>query len=411
MRTSEIEPCPRDQAAPPAAPVRVLVVLNSICFYGMERNVIDTFDALRPAVEPVIFIPRAAARYKTNLFSELTRRGLTVEFFSDTRDWPRIGKPKSIRQAYEIATALLRGNRDLWKAAYRADVIYIPILTGLYFSLFASAMLRFKKRKVIYTFHDLLWKPSLRLRLGALFVSDFVHMTEYSRETATAANPSIARKQNHVIPPVTDLSKRAAAGDQFSVPTHGRFLLFVGQIAKHKGIDLLLEAFRRIAPQFPDVTLHVAGGAAYEYGSDFQQVLDSTGLGHRVRHWGYVDNVEPLLRSCYVYVHPSLPSVFHESFGSSAVEAMSTGAPTVCFRSGALTEIVRHDETGLICEEESAECLAAALAGLLADPAKRNQYSRNCLRRYQENYSEERVHRQWAALTAPVDLQSTTGKG
>lgn len=395
MRTLETETCPRDKALPSEAPVRVLVVLNSICFYGLERNVIDTFDALRPAVEPIMLIPRAAERHKTNLFSELLKRDMTVEYFSDTQDWPRIGKPRSIRQACDIIVAILSGTRDIWKAARRVDAIYIPILTGLYFSFFASAWLRFKHRKVIYAFHDLVWRPSLRLRLATVWVSDFVHLTEYSRRTTTAVNPYLTHKRNIVIPPVTDLSKRAAPGHQFTPAIAGRFLLFVGQVAKHKGIDVLIEAFQRIAGGFPDVSLHIAGGAEYEYGSNFRQALDSTGLGDRIRHWGYVDNVEPLLRSCYVYVHPSLPSVFHESFGSSAVEAMSAGAPIVCFRSGALTEVVQHEETGLICEEESSECLAAALSRLLSDPAKRDQFGRNGIRRYEERWAKRPIQRQW----------------
>jgi len=407
MRTSEIEPCPRDQAILPAAPVRVLVVLNSICFYGMERAVIETFDALRPRIDPVIVIPRAAARYQVHLSmpDELKRRGFSVECFGDHRDWPRIGRPRSVRQAYEIACALLRGNRDLWKAARHSGFIYIPILTGLYFSFLVSAWFRWNKRRVIYSFHELELKPSLLLRLGSLWVTDFVHMTQRSMDMVVAANPYVARKRNHVIPPVVDFSNRVS-GDRLIVPSaRGRSILFAGQVSKNKGIDVLIEAFRQIAPEFPDVTLQIVGGADWEYGESFQQALDSTGLDGRIRHWGYVTDVEPIFQSSYLYVHPTLPSVCHESFGRGAVEAMSLGVPTVCFRSGALTEIVRHDETGLICEEESAACLAAALARLLSDPAKRDYYSRNCLRRYQETYSKEYVHRQWAALTARVDLE------
>jgi glycosyltransferase involved in cell wall biosynthesis len=80
---------------------------------------------------------------------------------------------------------------------------------------------------------------------------------------------------------------------------------------------------------------------------------------------------------------------------------MSLGTPIVCFRSGALTDIVEHDRTGLICEEESAGCLADALARLLSDPEKRDYYSRNCIRRYQDHYSKESIQRQWWELIMP----------
>jgi glycosyltransferase involved in cell wall biosynthesis len=395
-------PAPALTPAAPAvaAPLRALVVMNTtgVGFYGLERNVIETFEALRPSIEPVMLIQQAADRYRTEMFAELIRRGLTLKFFSDAQDWPRIGKPKSLRHAFQIAACILRGNRDVWKAARDADFVYIPIVTGLYLSFFASAWLRFKRRKVVYSFQDLAWKPSLKLRLGALWVSDFVHLTQRSLDMAVGANPYLARKRNHVIAPVIDLSDRVS-GERLQVPaTSGRVILFVGQVTKHKGIDVLIEAFCRIAPEFPDAALHIVGGAKWEYGPHFQQVLDATGLNGRIRHWGYVNDVEPLLRSCYVYVHPSLPSMFHESFGRSTVEAMSVGAPVICFRSGALSEIVQHEVTGLICEEESAECLAGALARLLSDPAKRNEYSRNCVRRYQEQYAKGPIQRQWWTL-------------
>ena len=225
-----------------------------------------------------------------------------------------------------------------------------------------------------------------------------MHLTQCSLDIAITSNPYLARKRNHVIAPAVDISNRTSEA-RLNVPAiASRRILFVGQVAKHKGIEVLLEAFRRIAPEFPDVTLDIAGGADWQYSDDFQQVLDATALNGRIRQWGYVKDVEPLLRSCYVYVHPSLPSVFHESFGRSAVEAMSAGAPVVCFRSGALAEIIEHDVTGLICEVESAECLAANLVRLLSNPTKRNEYSRNCLRRYQERYATELIHRKWWAV-------------
>ena len=65
---------------PPVArgPVRALVVLNTLELYGLERSVIETFDALRPAVQPVMFVPQAAARYQKEILVELQRRGFEL---------------------------------------------------------------------------------------------------------------------------------------------------------------------------------------------------------------------------------------------------------------------------------------------------------------------------------------------
>jgi glycosyltransferase involved in cell wall biosynthesis len=93
-------------------------------------------------------------------------------------------------------------------------------------------------------------------------------------------------------------------------------------------------------------------------------------------------------------VHSSPPSRFHESFGRSVVEAMALGVPTVCFRSGALQEIVVHEETGLICDE-SAASLTAALNRFLMDVAFRNRCGGNARRRYNELFSPGVVRDRW----------------
>ena len=77
---------------------------------------------------------------------------------------------------------------------------------------------------------------------------------------------------------------------------------------------------------------------------------------------------------------------------------MSQAAPTICFRSGGLQEMIVHAKTGLICEEETAECLARNICRLLDDPVLRDECAHAALRRYQELYSDARVREGWMAL-------------
>lgn len=379
--------------------VRILVVFNSICLYGLERSIIETFASLLQDIDPYLLIPRSTSRYETRLLAEIQHWKLPFCYFSDHTDWPRIGKPRSLRAAWDIFRSVVIANFDVLKSAKGCDILYIPIITGLYLSFAASIWFRLTGRKVIYSFHDLVLKRSPRLWWGSRFVSIFIHLSEHSFQAVAAANPWITNKTNYTIPPAVAVRGRGDGVDPSSTPAPGgRNLLYLGQIAKHKGIDLLLEAFRHIAPEFPDVRLQIVGGAGWEYEGDFlRSVEDLVGAG-RIKHWGYVGDVEPLLQSSYLYIQPTLPSICQESFGRGAVEAMWAGVPVVCFRSGALAEIVQHEVTGIICEVESADCLAAALAQLLSDPEKRNHYSQNCTRRYQDRYSKESIQRQWRAL-------------
>jgi glycosyltransferase involved in cell wall biosynthesis len=105
------------------------------------------------------------------------------------------------------------------------------------------------------------------------------------------------------------------------------------------------------------------------------------------------------MRFAYIYVHSSPPSRFHESFGRSVVEAMAHGVPIVCFRSGALQEIVLHEETGLICEE-SAFSLASALNRFLEECEFRGVCGKGARQRYEQEYSSVVVRPRWAQMLA-----------
>jgi len=74
---------------------------------------------------------------------------------------------------------------------------------------------------------------------------------------------------------------------------------------------------------------------------------------------------------------------------------MSQEVPTVCFRSGGLQEMVVHEKTGLVCEEETPECLAANIRRFLDDPRFRSSCARGALSRFQELYSDDRIRARW----------------
>ena len=170
---------------------------------------------------------------------------------------------------------------------------------------------------------------------------------------------------------------------------------FVGQISQHKEVDILLQAFKPIAREHQDVMLHLVGGCREHFRRQLHlDLLAESALIDRVKFWGYREDVLHLLRSAFLYVHSSPPSRFHESFGRSVVEAMALGIPTVCFRSGALQEIVVHEQTGLICDESVAS-LTAALNRFLTDVSFRNRCGDNARRRYDELYSPLVVRDRW----------------
>jgi len=361
----------------------------------MERAVIETFDLLRPEVEPHFLMSYTTKRLDLPILKEIQERGFSHSFFSDRTDWPRIGKPKSLEDVWSMSLAMLRGNRDVWRAARGKDFIYIPGVSYFYLALLASFRHRLMGKRIIYHFHDLVRPSSTSKKAVYAVATDFIHNTNLGYRAVIDANICRKNKKHYVIPVPMSVKSNGHIRQSLPASDNGtRNILFVGQVARHKGVDILLDAFDVLAESHDNLVLNIVGGCDDPH---LRQRLENQDVGNgcKVKWWGYQDDVSQFLTRTHLYVHPSPPSRFHESFGVGLVEAMSLGIPSVCFRSGAFQEIMIHEETGLICEDEQPLAFAKSIERLLRDAELRNHCGQQAAKRYQEKYSSANIKRCW----------------
>jgi glycosyltransferase involved in cell wall biosynthesis len=374
---------------------KVLVIFGGAALYGMERGVIEIFDLLRPEVQPHFLISQTPRRLGLPLFNEIEKRKFDYSFLSDRKGWERLGKPKSFSHLYKMLIGLLRGNLDALREVRRHDMLYVANLFAAYSVLLAMFYCRLKGRRVIYHFHDLLSFPSWQLWFLSFLLTDFVHNSTLGKETVISANRYLEKKQNCVIPnPTRSMSEQHSGQSRMRPFARNRNLVFVGQVSKRKGIDILLDAFELLSESHADLILHLIGECEEP---QLKNRMESMGACQRstIKWWGYQVEVAEFLRAADVYVHPSPPSRLSESFGISVAEAMALGIPIVCFPSGALQEIMIHEETGLVCDQEDPESLAQSINKLLGNADLRKRYGRNANKRYREKYSSAQIKSSW----------------
>jgi len=169
-------------------------------------------------------------------------------------------------------------------------------------------------------------------------------------------------------------------------------ILFVGRLERRKGVDILLEAAKRILPEHAEVEFVLVGkdtpfteldGKTYR--ECFQQDTRNAAISDRVIFTGGLNEEE--LQQQYAEADLfCLPSRY-ESFGLVLLEAMVYGLPLVAADSGGMTEILRSGDIGVLFESESIEALTQALTSLINNPEGRQRLGRESRRVFEDVFS------------------------
>ena len=145
------------------------------------------------------------------------------------------------------------------------------------------------------------------------------------------------------------------------VPHEGFRLLFVGRLEREKGVDVLLDAWRRAGV---DGELVIAGTGS----------LPVEGIGHVKR-----EDLPALYASADALVLPSVTTAtFREPWGLVVNEAMHQGTPPIASDAvGAVAGgLVRDGRNGLVVPAGDAEALAARIRALALNQELRERLGR-----------------------------------
>jgi glycosyltransferase involved in cell wall biosynthesis len=177
-------------------------------------------------------------------------------------------------------------------------------------------------------------------------------------------------------------------------PSPGRHhLLVIGRLVMRKGVGNVIEALAEV----PDAELSVAGGPTRDALSAdpeavrLMELAASLGVSDRVTFLGGVGRTEVPRLMGQADIVVTVP--WYEPFGIVPLEAMACGRPVVGSAVGGLLDTVVPGVTGELVPPRRPDLLAAALRGLLADPARREAFGQEGRRRVETHYSWDRVVR------------------
>jgi glycosyltransferase involved in cell wall biosynthesis len=166
------------------------------------------------------------------------------------------------------------------------------------------------------------------------------------------------------------------------------FVLFVGRLAKNKGLTYLLEAIPKVIKDFPKVKFVFIGEDEGMYDMLMAQAK-RFGIEQNLMFLGVLsnDDVSRAFYDCSLFV---LPSEF-EAFGIVLIEAMAAKKPTVATNVGGIPYVVAEGKTTTLVDYGDSQKLAEAISDLLADEKKRRLYGEAGRDLVLENYAIEKV--------------------
>lgn len=358
------------------------------------------------------FRPGGIQRHVLDLTADLRRRGHHVGLAGDDGDWRAQAEGPDFvplpltgltweggslpARLARMPAATLRLRRAL--AAQRTDLVHAHETAP---ALVARLSGTGNRRPLVMTFHGSAPEREAEVARVARLCTDI---------TVSPSRTALARLIDKGVPeaktraiglgvaafpeadPAVVAARRAALLGGFAGP----LVFSLSRMSVQKGLDDMIAVARQVVAAHPSAVFAVAGGGPLA--AEVASWAAASGLGPQFRLLGPVTEVAQYLLAADLYLLTSR----WENLPISIVEAFRAGLPVVATDCGGVCELV-DGSVGALCPVGDIGALAAAVSGLLADPARRAASGAAARARSRENrFDPDHVHGQFESLYAEL---------
>ena len=187
----------------------------------------------------------------------------------------------------------------------------------------------------------------------------------------------------HLVPNGVDLEEIGLASP--ALTPESQDVLFVGRLEFNKGLDLLIQAFIRLAGRHPRLRLTCIGSPDHAFLQPLLQLLEVEQLASRVAF------LPPQARE-QLGVHYQRAALVvipsrSETQSTVAMEAMAAGRAVLASDTGGYPMLVDAPATGLLFRSGDAEDLVSQLDGLITSPQRLAAMGRSAAQRHQAHFT------------------------
>jgi glycosyltransferase involved in cell wall biosynthesis len=280
--------------------------------------------------------------------------------------------------------------------AHRIGVVIVDTPRDLRLAVLAQL---FARHRVLYRYNlsyrapatDAASRAYIRGARGLVFQSRAVER-EFD-----AAYPSLQRMRRWVVPNgygdeafVRDEAAIAAMRARLALDPSRAVIATGAMLVHNKAHDVLFRAVRQLQDAGRAVTLVVAGGGGHAEAIR----ADAEAVGLDARFTGMLSAAD--MRATYALADLVVHGAEHEIFPNAVAEAMAQGRAVIGVDSWGTPEVI--GEAGLVVPPRGAAAMAAAIAGLLDEPERREALGQAAEARIRREYPIERMARGYTEI-------------
>lgn len=156
-----------------------------------------------------------------------------------------------------------------------------------------------------------------------------------------------------------------------SVPTY----IFVSRVVRMKGIEEVIKSFSFITKEQKAAKLWIIGKGEPKYIEELKRMVEEYGIKGHVTFFGAVSENEKYkyMSRAHLLLHASVK----EGWGLVVLEAASVGTPAVVYNVAGLKDVVKHEETGVVIENNSPQDMAREAIKLFGDKKRYGKFQKN----------------------------------
>lgn len=186
-------------------------------------------------------------------------------------------------------------------------------------------------------------------------------------------------------------------------PANKKVIIYTGRLVELKGVQYLLQALAKLKAVRQDWVCWVIGEGDMK--KELQLLSRSLKIEDDVFFLGRQDGIPSLLAKSHIYVLPSLI----DNQPLSLIEAQLAGKPCIVTNAGGLSEMVKHNITGLLTEPKDVNGLFENLNLLLSNPIAAEILGRNAKKWGMTHWSYEKGIRNLLQMYEEVISMRKTG--